>query len=171
MYKVIRIIFSYLFIRSFVLSRTNASDPESPGTGTLGDRPFILNDMDGNTYNLHSILDKGTNVALVFWQTWCAACMREAPALERAARDHAGAIQFFGVIPGGDEFVDENEVREVVKRFKLPYPQIQDRDVAITKKYKVIGTPYIVILNSDKTVLYQGHKPPKDWTVYHRENQ
>ena len=171
MVKIIHKILTQFFVLVFVLAQANASEPRPPGNGIGGDRPFILNDMDGNTYDIHNIIGSGTNVALIFWQTWCAACIREAPALERAAQDQAGAIQFFGVIPGGDKFVDDDKVREVVKRFNLPYPQIRDRDVVITKKYKVIGTPYIVILGASNAILYQGHRLPQNWTVYRQENQ
>ncbi|MFQ5655637.1 MAG: TlpA family protein disulfide reductase, partial [Planctomycetota bacterium] len=72
------------------------------------------------------------------------------------------AIQFVGVIPGPDENVDEEEVRRLAKSFRLPYPQARDRDLSLTRRFGVRGTPTIIVLGPGGVVRYRGHSLPAD---------
>lgn len=128
--------------------------------GSLPVRFDTLVDMQGAK---HELFADGQPTVLVFWQTWCASCQEEAPQLARDARELAGELRFIGVVPGPDELVDEAEVERCVRRFDLPYPQVRDRELALTEELQVQGTPTIIVLGPDRTVRYHGHHAPADW--------
>ena len=123
--------------------------------------------MDGNDYNVNKILANGQNVALIFWQSWCAPCLRKMPSLVQAANSNIDQIHFLGVISGRDEDVDGQKVQKIVKKYTIPFPQIRDRDLSITRKYGITETPTIIILGKDMSVLYKSNRLPKDWSKYH----
>lgn len=128
--------------------------------------PLLLTDMEGRTHDVDALLRRDRPVALVFWQTWCESCIREAPGLAAAAREQDGRVEFFGVVPGTDEYVDDEEVRRTAAEMGLPYPQVRDRDLALTDRYGVQGTPTIVVLGAGGRILFQGHRPPGDWSAF-----
>jgi thiol-disulfide isomerase/thioredoxin len=127
------------------------------------DVSLAVTDMDGVERDLDATLAQG-RVALVFWQTWCASCREEAPHLIRAAREHTG-IEFVGVISGPDDAVDDNAVRKAAADWGLPYPQVRDRKLELTRGLGVTVTPTIVVLGAGREILYYGHQPPADWAA------
>ena len=137
----------------------------SPMTHTDAGLALVLTDMDGRAHDLDATLREGRPVALVFWQTWCASCIREAPELASAARAYGEDILFLGVVPGTDEYVDDGEVEEMAAELGLPYPQVRDRDLALSRRYGVEGTPTIVVLGAGGRILYDDHRPPADWSA------
>jgi thiol-disulfide isomerase/thioredoxin len=124
---------------------------------------WTLTDMKGVAHDVDATIAGGKNVVLVFWQTWCGPCKREAPKLAIAAAEHAEGLAFFGVISGGDRDVDDEKVRRYVEKYELPYPQIRDRDIALTRRYEVIGTPTILVLGPGREILFRGSHPPESW--------
>ena len=127
---------------------------------------YDVRDMKGQQHSFASILDDGITIALVFWQTWCGPCKKEAPHIQEASQKYAGKIQFFGVISGPDDVVDEEKIRNFVREQGLTYPQIRDRELVLTSDYEVKGTPTIIVLGASGAILYQGHRPPKRWEEY-----
>jgi len=134
--------------------------PAEPGN------PMHVADMAGRTHDIEEILEEGRAVALIFWQTWCASCKREAPEAAKAARKYGHAIRFFGVVSGSDEYVDDDKVRSFVEKVGLPYPQVRDRELSITEYFQVKGTPTVIVLGKGMEILYRGHRLPDDWTAF-----
>jgi cytochrome c biogenesis protein CcmG, thiol:disulfide interchange protein DsbE len=56
---------------------------------------LVVRAFDGSTLRLSDL--RGRPVVLNFWASWCAPCRQEDPALQAAAREHAGQVQFVGV--------------------------------------------------------------------------
>ena len=139
----------------------------STGAGAMAPvtEPLVVVDRDGASHDLQASLRAGRPVALVFWQSWCASCLQEAPGLATAARELEGRLQFVGVVPGPDESVDESALDAAIARFDLPYPQVRDRDLALTRRFDIEGTPTIVVLGAGGRVVYRGHRAPEDWTA------
>lgn len=125
--------------------------------------------LDGRDVDLGAALESGRTVVLVFWQTWCASCLAEAPALAAAARAHADELVFVGVVPGPDGDVDEDELARLVKRFDLPYAQVRDRDLAWSRAFAIRGTPTLVALRADGREGWRDHHAPADWSALHAE--
>jgi thiol-disulfide isomerase/thioredoxin len=124
---------------------------------------FVVTDMSGAQLDIDATLASGKTVALVFWQTWCESCIAEAPKLARAAATYSDSVQFIGVVPGPTGRVDDEEVKRVAAELGLTYPQVRDRDLALTQRFEVMGTPTIIALGDERELLYRGHRPPKDW--------
>ncbi|HTF89310.1 MAG TPA: TlpA disulfide reductase family protein [Planctomycetota bacterium] len=124
--------------------------------------------IDGKTVDLAAALESGRTVVLVFWQTWCASCLAEAPDLATAARAHPDEIMFVGIVPGPDGTVDEAKLESLVQRFGLPYAQVRDRDLAWSQAFTVTGTPTLIALRADGTAGWRDHRPPADWLALHR---
>jgi thiol-disulfide isomerase/thioredoxin len=134
-----------------------------PPASAAADDAWILTDMAGETHDVDELLAQGRNVTLVFWQTWCGPCKREAPGLAVAATEHAEGLAFFGVVSGSDRDIDDKKVRGYVQKYELPYPQIRDRDISLTKQYEVVATPTIIVLGPGREVLFRGNHPPESW--------
>jgi thiol-disulfide isomerase/thioredoxin len=128
--------------------------------------PLVVTDMEGRTHDLDEALRAGRPVALIFWQTWCASCIEEAPQLAADARAHGDEILFVGVVPGPDDYVDDGEVEQMAAELGLPYPQVRDRDLMLSKRFEVKGTPTIVVLGAGGRILFNGHRAPADWSVW-----
>lgn len=128
--------------------------------------PLAFADMDGHAHDADALLEDGTPVVLVFWQTWCGSCKREAPELVKAVEHYGESLKFFGVISGPDDAVDDKQVARVAKEWHLEHPQIRDRDLTLTKRFKVVGTPAIIVVGRGGKTLYRGHRLPEDWTQF-----
>ena len=155
----------YIFVASLFITSTIIFAAE--GSSTTDSDTIKFQSMDGESFEINEIVKSGQNVALVFWQTWCSVCKREAPQVVEASKTHGDKIRFFGVISGSDEDVDDKKVEKLAKKLELPYPQVRDRDLMLTQRYEVKGTPTIVIIGKDLMPVYNSHKLPSDWTAYY----
>jgi thiamine biosynthesis lipoprotein len=122
-----------------------------------------LEDVDGAVHDAAAAAREGKTVVLVFWQTWCQACRREAPQVAAAARRHGDAARFFGVVPGPDDLVDMDELRHAIQENGYRFPQIRDRDLALSRAFDVQSTPAIVVLDQDLAVIHRGSHLPAKW--------
>lgn len=135
-------------------------------TPTTAEETWTLTDMQGVEHDVDAVLDTGQRVVLVFWQTWCGPCKREAPELAKASLEFSDQLKFFGVVAGSDKDVNDDKVRAYVAKYKLPYAQIRDRDLTLVKQYEVKATPTILVLGEGRELLYRSHHLPKAWTTF-----
>jgi protein-disulfide isomerase len=75
-------------------------------------------------------------------------------------------VHVVGVVAGGASDVDESEVRGTALRLGLSYPQVLDRDLALTNGLAVQGTPTIVVLGRGGEVRFRGHELPADLAAF-----
>lgn len=125
--------------------------------------PLAVTDRGGSSHDLDAALAQGRPVALIFWQSWCRSCLEEAPQLARDVEQWRDQIDFFGVVPGPDESVDDAALDTAIEKNGLTHPQVRDRDLALTRRFGVEGTPTIIVLGREREVLYRGHELPQDW--------
>ena len=153
---------SFALLASFALGCATSPTPEaSPPKASSA--ALLLLDMQGRSLDLEAALARGERVAFIFWQTWCAPCRREAPHIVQAQAQHGDAIRFVGVIPGREERVDDARVSATVAEWGYAFPQVRDRDMALSKALGVTGTPTIVVLGEGRETLFRGQKLPEDW--------
>ena len=119
--------------------------------------------LSGESLDLDADLASGRAVVLVFWQSWCGACEREAPAAVAASKQLGERARFVGVVPGPDERVDEAEMKAKAEAWGLTYPTLRDRDLALNRAFGITGTPTIVVLRGEREVVYSAHRLPEDW--------
>lgn len=126
--------------------------------------PSTVIDRTGEPLDLARTLQSGHHIVFVFWQSWCASCKKEAPALVEASRRFGGQAQFVGVISGPENRIDERKVDQFILQTKLPYPQVRDKDLRLTREFDVKGTPTIIVIAPDGRIVYYGHRAPSSWS-------
>ena len=136
------------------------------GAQRASSEPLLLHDMQGRTHDTDALLAAGRPVVLVFWQTWCPSCKREAPELAHAVERYGATMAFFGVVSGPDDVIDDAKVRRVAEEWGDHHPQIRDRDLSLTHRFKVFGTPVIIVLGREGRELFRGTRLPRDWSVF-----
>ncbi len=85
--------------------------------------------------------------------------------MARDAQEWEGRVRFVGVVPGPDEDVDEQAVRDAAERHGLAFAHVRDRDLSLTRRFGIEGTPTVVVVGAGGRVLYQDKAPPGDWTA------
>jgi thiol-disulfide isomerase/thioredoxin len=154
-----------VLITGFGLGACSSAKPGAEGASafTLPSQVLRapLSDTAGRSLVLADELASGKRVTLVFWQAWCAPCRAEAPALVAASRKYSN-LEIIGVVSGPDEAVDAAELERAIDELDLPYRNVRDRALDLTRALDVRGTPTIVVLDAQGRVLYRGHRSP-DW--------
>jgi thiol-disulfide isomerase/thioredoxin len=138
-----------------------ATPPHAP-TASLEDT-LQADLFPSGTVDLNQDLAAGRPVALVFWQSWCGSCVAEAPAVQAAHSSLGDRIHIIGVVSGPDEAVDEAKLFGKINELGLTYDQIRDRDLTLTRRFGITGTPTIVILDPTGKVVFDEHHVPSSW--------
>lgn len=121
---------------------------------------FRLTRTDGSTVTLADL--RGAPAVLVFWTAWCPACKEEAPHVnDLAAKYGPRGVRVLGINIKDSEARTEGGIKE----FSIRYPVARDADAAVTRSYKVTGTPTIIFLDRDGVVRYNGHALPDDFAA------
>jgi thiol-disulfide isomerase/thioredoxin len=108
-------------------------------------------DLDGKPHALSEFRGKLTLVN--FWASWCAPCLHEMPLLVKAQADYgARGLQIVG--PAVDA---PAAVRDIVKKFGIPYPVFVGDD-EVVKAMEALGNdmgvlPYSVLIAPDGKIL------------------
>jgi thiol-disulfide isomerase/thioredoxin len=155
-----------LFLLSLLIAACGTTSVEIVSNTPVSSAPLTVIDRQGAEHDLDTTLEAGRPVALIFWQSWCASCIEEAPQLAKDSKDWGEEIQFLGVVPGPDSSVDESAIDLVLNEYGLSYPQVRDRDLTLTRRFAIEGTPTIIVLGANNEVLYRGHQPPEDWGLW-----
>lgn len=120
---------------------------------------FDLAKVDGGNVTFKDL--EGKPAVLVFWTAWCPVCKEEAPHVNQlAAEFEAKGVKVIGINIGESDA----RVAEGIKDFGIKYTVARDKDTTVSKSYKVVGTPTVVILDKKGAVQYFGNEVPKDYT-------
>lgn len=121
-------------------------------TGGMPAGDFRLLDRHGHPVALSTY--KGKVVLVNFWATWCIPCRREMPALERLWRELKSSGLVVIAIDAGE---DGATIDRFVRRID-PSPSfaiVLDRDLAVTKAWKVKGMPTSFIIDTRGRIVFQ----------------
>jgi cytochrome c biogenesis protein CcmG/thiol:disulfide interchange protein DsbE len=99
---------------------------------------------------------KGKVVVLNFWASWCKPCTQELPLLERTQK----AISGRGALVLGANYQDvSTSALGFVRRFKLTYPSLRDRDGRFADRYGSRAFPETFVIDRRGRIAAQRRGP------------
>ncbi len=114
---------------------------------------FTLRDIEGGEVVLSELQDKGKNVILVFWTTWCPHCVQAIPAIEDFYEEHGEEVSLISV--------NIREEKGLVRRFaadrEISYRIALDRDGSLARSFNIAGVPAFKVIAPSGEILYSGH--------------
>jgi len=114
---------------------------------------FLLESVDGDETRLSDF--RGNPVVLNFWATWCRPCRQEMPLLVDAAADHdASGLVVIGLnLQEGKALIEP-----FAEDYGIDFPLLVDRDGEVGDRYRLLGLPTTVFIDSDGTIqsIYAG---------------
>jgi peroxiredoxin len=118
---------------------------------------FNLPDLSGQQRNLDEFAGK---VLLVnFWASWCRPCIEEVPSIRRLI--DAMGEKYFAVI-GVNVGEAERRVQATVKRLRMEFPILLDKDSAAFRGWGANVLPTAYVLDRSGRVRYVG-RGPVEW--------
>jgi len=137
--------------------------PISGPAGELFEVPVVLRpelnlpDLSGQPRNLDEFAGK---VLLInFWASWCRPCIEEVPGIRRLIE--AMGEKSFAVI-GVNVGEGERRVQATVKRLRMEYPILLDKDSVEFKSWGANVLPTAYVLDGSGRVRYIG-RGPVEW--------
>jgi cytochrome c biogenesis protein CcmG/thiol:disulfide interchange protein DsbE len=88
--------------------------------------------------------NRGKVVVLNYWASWCDPCRSESPLLERWHRRIAGKG---GTVVGVDLLDVDSDARGFIRRYKLTYPMLRDRNGSTQGDFGVSGYPETFVID------------------------
>ncbi len=122
--------------------RVDAPNAELPVLGRAGER---------------SLADyKGQVVVLNFWASWCKPCTEELPLLERTHKAISGRD---ATVLGANYQDVSDSALEFVRRFKLSFPSLRDRDGEFADRYGSRAFPETFVVDRRGRIAAQRRGP------------
>ncbi|MEO0106034.1 MAG: TlpA disulfide reductase family protein [candidate division WOR-3 bacterium] len=120
---------------------------------------FALQDVDGNTVCLDSLLKKGP-VFMSFWALWCKMCIKELDAL-KPYYDEFDSLGLQMLAISQDKARAVPKVKPFALSHKWKYVVVLDPDNIMRDLYNVQAMPTSFIINQEKKIVFvhQGYKP------------
>jgi peroxiredoxin len=103
---------------------------------------FTLHRLDGHG-NVSLAAYRGKAVVLNFWASWCRPCNIEAPALQRAWRQHDGRVVVLGI----DINDFSGSARKFMRKHRVTYPVVHDNQDVTSPTYGLTGLPETFFVN------------------------
>jgi len=113
--------------------------------------------VDGGQFHLH---DQGDALVLLdFWASWCGPCRESVPMVNTISRELTEGyppLRVFGVNVGEDRATAAAAAREL----GIGYTVVLDPDMEAGRNYRADSIPMFVLLDTDRTILWQqvGHQ-------------
>jgi peroxiredoxin len=120
---------------------------------------FTLEDVDGNTINLDSLLTKGP-VLMSFWALWCKMCIKELDAL-RCYAEEFDTLNITLLAISQDKTRAVPKVKPFATSHNWTYQVVLDPENTMREMYNVQAMPTFFIIDQNKKIVFthQGYKP------------
>lgn len=128
--------------------------------GVAADAPsFTLEDVDGNTVHLDSLLTEGP-VLISFWALWCKMCIKELDALRPYAAEF-DSLNITLLAISQDKTRSVPKVKPFATSHKWEYQVVLDPENVMRGLYNVQAMPTFFIIDQNKKIVFthQGYKP------------
>ncbi len=123
-----------------------------------GINSMIIQDSEGNRYNLNDFLDKP--VFINYWATWCPPCRAEMPTIEKLYKQHGSDVNF--LIVSNQPFSKQKEYLDK-EGYEFPYYRLVSKPEG-SFSYSVLPTSMVIaqnnkiILRKEGAVNWQSNK-------------
>ncbi len=98
-------------------------------------------------------------VLLVFWATWCPACVEEIEQLNEWESAYPDTeLRILSVNVGEDAAT----IEVFLKDYPIHYPVLLDRNSEVTESYDLMGLPVSLFLANNREILYYGFGLPSN---------
>ena len=135
--------------------------PITAGAVDIGDTllPFAGTDMKGNPVDLTKVIGKQP-VMLVFWASWCPNCKVEVPKINQLYEKFGPqGMTFIGINVGFNDTA--GRAAAFVELTKTAYPTFFDNNSVVTKKYKILGVPTIIMADKSGRIVFRNFLAPE----------
>jgi peroxiredoxin len=105
---------------------------------------FALENLDGKKVRLSDF--RGKPVLLNFWATWCEACKKEFPAMQRLysqLKDDG-----FEIVAVSVDRRNRDRIEEFVKTYQIDFPILLDPNQQARRGYYIMGLPTSYLIDS-----------------------
>lgn len=115
-------------------------------------------DMFGKDVSLESW--KGKGIYLNFWSSSCGGCLAEMDTLQALSKKYGDNV----VVVAVNTDPDSVDINALLLKHQITYPVVRDQLKITQERYKVIGTPTSVTIDSQGRVLdlHQGVRKPAE---------
>ncbi len=115
--------------------------------------------LDGSPQGMAQL--RGKPAVVVFWASWCGACMAEVPHLQELTRAYGDRVGLLGVNLGEDPRL----VQSTVAARGLTWPIALDLDQSLASRFSVRAIPLVLVLDAAGGIRYRGGGLPRQPTV------
>lgn len=130
----------------------------SSGDRLLGTQApdFALPNLKGEKVKLSSLTAKKP-VLLIFWATWCPACIEEIPTLNEWNQTYKDLA-----ILGINVQESAARIKAFTKKKKILYPILLDEEGDVAGQFGLVGIPAAILLAKGGRVIYFGFSLPRN---------
>ncbi len=138
-----------------------SANPSTTADGIMvGQRApdFTLNDLNGKIFTLSDVRDKKP-VLLMFWATWCPACLQTMPYFSSLHAQYASqGLEIISInIASNDPLPRVRSFQEINK---LPYRILYDEKTDVSRLYAVFGIPTNLLIDREGIIQFRGNDLP-----------
>jgi len=136
--------------------RADTSIDEAIAAGKRIDAPTARLPVLGHAGEASLADYKGKVVVLNFWASWCKPCTEELPLLERTHKAISGRN---ATVLGANYQDVSDSALQFVRRFKLSYPSLRDRDGEFADRYGSRAFPETFVIDRRGRIVAQRRGP------------
>ena len=150
-----------LALLSFALSLGLGAEDKKPKEGTeVGDiaYDFTLDDINDNSHTLRKYRTDYA-VLLVFWYTGCPHCVAEIPDLIKLQKSYGEkGLKILSL----NVYDSKEKLKKFAEKNNINYNILDDSKQKILTKYKVVGVPENILIDTKGIIQYRNSRLPSE---------